>query len=131
VNTSATFSVGFATGAALAALLWVPALLNADSSQAAAPAAGKYNSRIVLENDRVRVKEVVFPARVTRTGQHTHELAHVGIILTEGALVFTENGKSETVNFSAGHVGFRDANATHDVGNPGTRDMRVIEVELK
>jgi quercetin dioxygenase-like cupin family protein len=79
----------------------------------------------------VRVKEVVFPAGVTGTGQHTHEFAHVGVILTEGTLVFTENGKSETVSFSAGQVGFRDANATHDVGNPGARDMRVIEVELK
>ncbi len=131
MNASITALVGFAIGAALTALLSVPALLNADSSQAAAPATGRYSSRVVLENDRVRVKEVVFPARVTRTGQHTHELAHVGIILTEGALVFTEKGKSETVSFSAGHVGFRDANATHDVGNPGTHEMRVIEVELK
>jgi quercetin dioxygenase-like cupin family protein len=126
-----TFLAGCATGGVLAGMLvWTPASLSADGPQSA-PAVGKSQSRVVLENDRVRVKEVIFPAGATRTGQHTHEFAHVGVILTEGALVFTEDGKSETVTFTAGQVGFRDANATHDVGNPGTRDMRVIEVELK
>jgi quercetin dioxygenase-like cupin family protein len=101
------------------------------SGQAASPAA-KYSSKIVLENDRVRVKDVTFPPGVLDTGMHTHDLAHVGVILTEGALRFTEpDGKSERVDFKAGSVGFRDANATHQVANPGTAPMRVIEVELK
>jgi oxalate decarboxylase/phosphoglucose isomerase-like protein (cupin superfamily) len=63
---------------------------------------------------------------------HTHELAHVGVILTEGQLVFTEkDGKKETASFSSGSVGFRGPNATHMVANPGGKPMRVIEVELK
>ena len=33
--------------------------------------------------------------------------------------------------FKSGSVGFREANATHQVANPGTTPMRVIEVELK
>jgi oxalate decarboxylase/phosphoglucose isomerase-like protein (cupin superfamily) len=56
----------------------------------------------------------------------------VGVILTAGTLVFTEPGKApETVNFDVGSVGFREANVTHQVANPGPNPMRVIEVELK
>ena len=63
---------------------------------------------------------------------HTHDLAHVGVILTEGRLVFTEkDGSKETASFTSGSVGFRGANATHMVANPGSAPMRVIEVELK
>ena len=92
----------------------------------------KYDVKIVLENDRVRVRDVTFPPGVLDTGMHTHEYAHVGVILTPGALVFTDPaGKTERVEFKGGSVGFRDAKATHQVGNPGTTPMRVIEVELK
>jgi len=92
----------------------------------------KYSTKVVLENDRVRVRDVTFPPGVLDTGMHTHEFAHVGVILTKGTLIFTEpDGKSETVAFDAGSVGFRAANARHQVANPGTSPMRVIEVELK
>ena len=94
--------------------------------------AGKYDVKIVLENDQVRVRDVTFRPGVLDTGMHTHEWAHVGVILTDGALVFTEpGGKSERVEFRAGSVGFRGAKATHMVANPGAAAMRVIEVELK
>jgi len=87
---------------------------------------------IALENERVRVRDVTFPPGVLDTGMHTHAYAHVGVILTEGALLFTDAaGKTERVEFKAGSVGFREANATHQVANPGTTPMRVIEVELK
>jgi len=93
---------------------------------------GVSTSKVVFENDRVRVKDVTFPSGVADAGMHTHNLPHVGVILTPGALVFTEPGKaSETVQFSAGSVGYRDANVTHQVANPGKAPMRVIEVELK
>jgi oxalate decarboxylase/phosphoglucose isomerase-like protein (cupin superfamily) len=87
---------------------------------------------IALENDRVRVRDVTFPPGVLNTGMHTHEYAHVGVILTKGTLVFTDpTGKVDTVKFEPGSVGFREANATHMVANPGPDPMRVIEVELK
>jgi mannose-6-phosphate isomerase-like protein (cupin superfamily) len=92
----------------------------------------KYASKVVFENDRVRVKDVTFPPGVMDTGMHTHDLPHVGVILDRGALVFTEPGKApETVSFSAGSVGYREANVTHQVANPGGKPMRVIEVEVK
>ena len=100
--------------------------------QATATAGVKYSSQVVFENERVRVKDVTFPPGVPDTGMHTHDLAHVGVILTEGRLVFTEkDGKKETASFTSGSVGFRGPNATHMVANPGTTPMRVIEVELK
>jgi quercetin dioxygenase-like cupin family protein len=98
----------------------------------AAPSLPGYTSKVVLENARVRVKDVTFPPGVLDTGMHTHEFAHVGVILTPGSLVFTEPGKpTETVRFDVGSVGFREANVTHQAANPGTSPMRVIEVELK
>ena len=124
---SAVFLIGLLTGVAIAAgaFAW-------GQTARAQESPSKYDVKIVLENDRVRVRDVTFPAGVLDTGMHTHEYAHVGVILTPGALVFTDPaGKTERVEFKGGSVGFREANATHQVGNPGTAPMRVIEVELK
>jgi quercetin dioxygenase-like cupin family protein len=102
------------------------------AARAAEPAAVKSTAKIVLENARVRVRDVTFPPGVPDTGMHTHPYAHVGVILTPGSLVFTEPGKkAETVAFEAGSAGYREANVTHQVANPGTAPMRVIEVEIK
>ena len=126
------FSAGVLVGLVSAAA-WMggPGVAVPLSGMAADPPA-KYASKVVLENERVRVKDVTFPPGVLDTGMHTHKLAHVGVILTKGALLFTEpGGKAERVEFEAGSVGFRGADATHQVANPGTQPMRVIEVELK
>jgi mannose-6-phosphate isomerase-like protein (cupin superfamily) len=95
-----------------------------------ARAAGS-DAKVLLENDKVRVRQVLFQPGV-RPGPHTHLYAHVGVILDEGALAFVEKGKKdETVNFKSGDAGWRDANVTHEVFNPGKKPVRVIEVELK
>jgi mannose-6-phosphate isomerase-like protein (cupin superfamily) len=91
---------------------------------------GQSSAKVVLENARVRVRDVTFPPGPT--AMHTHELAHVGIVIHGGTLVFKyPDGKSETAKLEAGSVGFRDANVTHAPMNPGTAPVRVIEVELK
>ena len=138
IRTKLTFLAGAGAGSLItaAALTLGSAGLSAraDAQAPAAPKAGaiKYSSQVVFENERVRVKDVTFPPGVPDTGMHTHDLAHVGVILTEGKLVFTEkDGKKETASFSSGSVGFRGPNATHMVANPGGAPMRVIEVELK
>jgi hypothetical protein len=138
---SKLFAAGVCVGAMVAwlAMAAAGAIRNVEPSASAqsTPAqakfgSAKYTSKVVLENDRVRVKDVTFPAGALDTGTHTHDYAHVGVILTKGALVFADPGKpAETVQFEAGSVGFREAKATHEVGNPGTRAMRVIEVEIK
>jgi quercetin dioxygenase-like cupin family protein len=123
-TTRTTFFLGALVGAAVMGTV----LAGAAARQAAVTSA----SKVVFENDRVRVKDVTFPPGVKDTGMHTHDLPHVGVILTAGALTFTEPGKaSETVKFDAGSVGYREANVTHQVANPGNIPMRVIEVELK
>ena len=133
-----TFVAGALAGASLTAGVFAgPGLVT--SLSAGAPAAAqapravmKSSNKVVFENERVRVKDVTFAPGVADTGMHTHELPHVGVILTAGTLAFTEVKKSpETVKFAAGSVGYREANVTHQVTNPGKTPMRVIEVELK
>jgi len=125
------FWVGLAAGGVLGAVL-AGAGLPAAAALTEAQEPVKYSSKVVLENDQVRVKDVTFPPGVLDTGMHTHDLAHVGVILTKGTLAFTEpGGKTEHVSFEAGSVGYRDADVTHQVANPGETPMRVIEVEIK
>ena len=89
------------------------------------------DAKVLLENDRVRVRQVLFQPGA-RPGSHTHAYAHVGVILDEGSLGFVEKGKKdETVNFKSGDAGWRDANVTHEVFNAGKKPIRVVEVELK
>jgi quercetin dioxygenase-like cupin family protein len=133
-----TFLAGAVAGSVITAVLLtvgmagVEALRAPQAASVAKGAAIKYSSQVVFENERVRVKDVTFPAGVLDTGMHTHDLAHVGVILTEGQLLFTEkDGKKESASFTSGSVGFRGPNATHMVANPGAKPMRVIEVELK
>ena len=99
---------------------------------AAAPqdAMAKPAVKVLLENDKVRVREVTFAPGSGDT--HTHPWAHVGVILTKGQLAFADTGKpEEVVNFEAGSVGFREAKVTHLARNPGKTPMKVIEVEVK
>jgi quercetin dioxygenase-like cupin family protein len=98
----------------------------APAGQAMTPPAVK----VLLENAQVRVREVTFAPGTGDT--HTHEWAHVGVILTKGQLAFADKGKpEEVVSFEAGSAGFREANVTHLARNPGKETMKVIEVEIK
>ncbi len=127
------FIWGMLAGAGVMAMLDSGGGWTARVWAAAQPASAATSSvKIVLENARVRVREVTFPPGVADPGMHTHALAHVGVILTPGKLVFSEPGKpAETVTFDVGSVGYREANVTHQAANPGQTPMRVIEVELK
>jgi quercetin dioxygenase-like cupin family protein len=130
------FLAGVFVGAGAALVVLTPRFVSTEGleSELTRPATPlqKNAPKILLENERVRVREVTFVPGAAQEGMHTHDLAHVGVILTAGTLVFAEPGKApETVKFEAGSVGFREANVTHQVTNPGTAPMRVIEVELK
>lgn len=126
VRSARQFVAGLVCGAGATAVLMSGVALRAGEVQ------GETSSKVVFENERVRVKDVTFPAGGGDKQVHTHQLPHVGVILTPGALTFTEPGKkTETVKFDAGSVGFREANVTHSATNPGKEAMRVIEVELK
>lgn len=86
--------------------------------------------KTLLENDRVRVREVWMEPGV-EYAPHTHEYAHVGVIVEGGTLQFTEKGKAENVTFKAGNVGWREAGVTHSIRNRGKTTVHVVEVELK
>lgn len=123
IKGSLTFGAGIIVGVAASSGIWL---------QAQAQTPTKNTSKVVLENARVRVKEAVFYPGDKSPGMHTHELAHVGVIIEGGTLVFkSPDGKSETLNLTAGGVGYRDANVTHEPINTGTKPVKVIEVELK
>ena len=131
-NLIAGFTAGLAIGlvAATAALVSSPLTASAVDVSPQARGASASTAKVVLDNARVRVRDVTFPPGVT--GMHTHELPHVGIVIQGGTLVFRyPGGKSETMNLEVGGVGFREANVTHEPVNPGSSPVRVIEVELK
>jgi mannose-6-phosphate isomerase-like protein (cupin superfamily) len=126
------FTVGLVAGALITAVFFV-GIPVANRVEASAPpaAAQKNTAKIVLENSRVRVRDVTFLPG-TSAGMHTHDLPHVGVVIQGGTLVFKyPDGKSETMKLDAGGAGYRDANVTHEPTNPGKTPVRVIEVELK
>jgi mannose-6-phosphate isomerase-like protein (cupin superfamily) len=128
----AGFAAGLAVGlvAATAAFMSGPLTASAVDTSLQARGASASTAKVVLENTRVRVRDVTFPPGVT--GMHTHELPHVGIVIQGGTLVFRyPDGKSETMNLEVGGVGFREAHVTHEPVNPGSSPVRVIEVEVK
>lgn len=138
----ATGRAGFGSGVVAGVVLGVGASVlaastfGAGSVVAAAPgipqSSTQSSSKVVLENARVRVKDATFAPGVAPNGMHTHELAHVGVVIAGGTLVFRyPDGKSETMDLPVGGVGYRDANVTHEATNPGKTPVRVIEVELK
>ena len=122
-----TFCLGLATGVLLAGGVWI-------STQTLSAQAGarKNTSKIVLENDRVRVKDATFYPEDKHPGPHTHEFPHVGVIIDGGTLKFNSpDGKTETMVLERGGAGYREANVTHEPINTGTAPVRVIEVEIK
>jgi quercetin dioxygenase-like cupin family protein len=129
---AAGFITGLAAGAIITGVCFVglPGVNRVEAS-AQATATSKNASKIVLENNRVRVKDVTFLPGAS-AGMHTHDLPHVGIIIQGGTLVFkSPDGKSETMKLATGGVGFREANVTHEPINQSKTPVRVIEVELK
>lgn len=131
-NLIAGFTAGLAIGcvATTAVLLSRPLTASAVDVSPQARGASASTAKVVLDNARVRVRDVTFPPGVT--GMHTHELPHVGIVIQGGTLVFKyPDGKSETMNLEVGGVGFREAHVTHEPVNPGSSPVRVIEVEVK
>jgi mannose-6-phosphate isomerase-like protein (cupin superfamily) len=120
----AVFSAGIIIGVAgtIAAMNWLSVAL----------AAEKNSSKVVLENDKVRVKEAIFAPGDKKPEMHTHEYPHVGVIIDGGTLQFNyPDGKTETLELKRGGVGYREAKVTHEAVNIGKSTVRVIEVEIK
>jgi len=122
--------LAFASGLVAGSLLTASLAVARPGSELSA--ASKSTSRVVLENDRVRVKEAVFAPGDTQAAMHTHEYPHVGVVIDGGTLRFTApDGATETLHLVSGGVGYRNANVSHQAVNTGREPVRVIEVEIK
>jgi quercetin dioxygenase-like cupin family protein len=87
------------------------------------------NCKVVLENERVRVIEVVAKPG-EKIPMHSHP-AHLLYALSAGkmATAFTD-GKSATAEIKIGDVRWLDP-VTHANENTGTTEIRALVVELK
>lgn len=100
---------------------------------AAAPA----NHRVLFENDRVRVLDVVVPPG-TREGTHAHCLPSVLYVMGGAVYVdYDQNGKVIFDSRAAGPtpafpvVEWLDPQAPHAVENLGDDPIHLVRVELK
>lgn len=103
------------------------ALLKMDKSQDLTKVAAGA-SKVLNENERVRVLEAVFkPGDSAPTHHHPD---HVVYVLKGGRLRVTSKGKTQEVDFKQGAVVFFDAQ-DHEVLNDGNTTVDLIVVELK
>jgi quercetin dioxygenase-like cupin family protein len=100
------------------------------AAQKTADKKAEEKKRILMENARVRVREVLIEPGVAYPA-HTHQYPHVGVIVKGGKLEFTEKGKADAVEFKDGDAGWREGGVTHSVRNLSKTTVHVVEVELK
>src|SRR6476661_3994938 len=92
----------------------------------ALPSRGIAQVKILLENDRVRVYEVLIKAGVTESGFHKHVVPYVFYVLDGGkAKVRSDSGGAQDVEYKVGEVGWGEVES-HAVDNVGATDIRVL-----
>ena len=116
------------------ALIALLASLGLDEAALAqgAPAAQAPASRVVLDNDRLRVFDLTSRPGlgVCGNGMHSHP-AHLTIALSDGTLrVRRPGGRVDTAQVKLGDVFFGEAES-HEVVNTSGQEMRALLVELK
>jgi quercetin dioxygenase-like cupin family protein len=86
-------------------------------------------TRLILENDRVRVFDVRFKPG-EKAAMHTHP-DHMMYIFNDGKLRLTPaKGKTQDFDLKAGQAIWMDA-TTHTAENLGKTDLHFLAVELK
>lgn len=102
---------------------------SAVSAQDFVKAAAQGTTKVLLDNDQVRVIQIeTAPGGVTPWHSHPN---HILYALTDGKLEITEKGKPATVlTFKAGEALFMPA-VTHMVKNVGTTTSKLVVTELK
>ena len=84
--------------------------------------------KLLNENDRVRVLEVVFkPGDVAKMHHHPDHVVYVSI---GGKMSLTSGGKTQELELKAGSVIFLDAQ-DHEAKNVGDTTLDLIVMELK
>ena len=102
------------------------------ASETATPS-HQVGTRLLFENDRVRVWEMVLRPGESST-RHVHESDYLFVYLTKSRLELQQEGSPpETSEQSPGFVQYTDVGSgiVHAVKNVGSADHREILVELK
>jgi quercetin dioxygenase-like cupin family protein len=84
--------------------------------------------KFIMENDRVRVLEVLFRPG-DKAVMHTHP-DHVVYVLKSGTLKLTSSGKTDVLDLKTGQAIFLKAQS-HEAQNTGKTDVDLLVVELK
>jgi quercetin dioxygenase-like cupin family protein len=86
-------------------------------------------SKLIMENDRVRVFDALFKPH-EKAAMHTHP-DHVIYIFTDGKMRLTSpKGKTQELDLKAGQTIWMDA-TSHAAENLGKTDIHMLVVELK
>jgi quercetin dioxygenase-like cupin family protein len=92
-------------------------------------AAPNVYKKVILENDKVRVIQIEFPAGETAPW-HSHP-DHITYALNDGKLEITDKGKATVVaDLKAGQAMYLPA-VTHMAKNIGTTTLKLVVTELK
>jgi quercetin dioxygenase-like cupin family protein len=84
--------------------------------------------KVLKENDKMRVAEVVFkPGEVAKMHHHPDSVMYV---LKGGKLSVTSGGKTQEMELKAGDVNFSDP-VDHEAKNIGNTTVNFILIELK
>ena len=83
---------------------------------------------LVMENDRVRVLEVVFKPNDKAIMHHHPE--HVVYVLKGGKMTLTSEGKTSIMDLKTGQAIFLNAQ-NHEAQNIGSSVLDLLVVELK
>lgn len=111
----------------LAALLALPASLTAQ--QIVDPAAG-VTSKIVLENEAVRMVEVSYQPGGS-SEEHTHDFPRAVYVIAGGTVeLVDQDGNARQLTVRAGDALWRPAE-THTVKNVGPTRVTLVETEIK
>ena len=94
-----------------------------------AKAAPGISTKVILDNEKVRVIETEFaPGAITDWHSHPNYVVYA---LTDGKMEMTDKGKPAIiVDFKAGNATYHPA-VTHQVKNMGTTPVKMIVTELK
>jgi quercetin dioxygenase-like cupin family protein len=84
--------------------------------------------KFIMENDRVRVLEVLFKPN-DKAVLHWHP-DHVVYVLKGGKLKLTSSGKTDVLDLKTGQAIFLKAQS-HEAENTGKTDVDLLVVELK
>ena len=92
---------------------------------------GTASSRVLIDNDRVRVTEWRFASRGDNTGWHKHAYDYVVVPLFDGKLeISMPDGKTVVAELKSGEPYFREKGVEHDVLNGNDFECAFIEIEM-